>query len=338
MTEIANRIEGLVFGMAFGDGIAAPSATNRLSILAPKRIMRMRSLSEYADENMHTTRPIPYTHAQPGVLLNPSPSDDTEWFAFVANYLLRGESSAVAWSQLAEKKDQVRARTGTKIALKNISNGLMSPESGHDNPHYFDDIALIRAAAISSIYFANQELMLKKVEEDITFTHSEDGLYCANALAILFAAVLRGESKTEAINGAVQSLPKESWSANLVADALKKAKQIPNTFARAIVLEEQFIENIYAYPISAPETLGLLLAHLSNTETAEDLMNSALLHKRKLDSLPPLAGALAGVLYGAEWLPKISKSETISLAGACIPDLKGINLRQLADLIIKTHK
>ena len=76
MIEIKDRVEGAIYGLAFGDGIGAPSATNRLGILAPKRIMRMRSLSEYADNRMHTTRPVPYTHAQPSSLLNPSPSDD----------------------------------------------------------------------------------------------------------------------------------------------------------------------------------------------------------------------------------------------------------------------
>ncbi|MBU3692320.1 MAG: hypothetical protein FGM47_02225 [Candidatus Nanopelagicaceae bacterium] len=335
--ELTNQIKGLIFGMAFGDGLAAPSATNRLSILAPKRIMRMRSLSEFADENLHTTRPVPYTHAQPGIMLNPSPSDDSEWFGFVATYLLNGQSSEAAWVQLAAHKDQVRARTGTKIALKNLANGLLPPHSGHDNPHYFDDIALIRAVAVASIYFTNQHEMLAKVQEDITFTHSEDGLYCSQSIAVLFASILRGEGKSQAINNALQFLPGESWSSYLVADAMNKVGQTSNTFTRALILEEQFIENIYAYPISAPETLGLLLAHLSNTETAEGLINSTLLHKRKLDSLPPLAGALAGVLYGTEWLPETSLNESISLAGVCIPDLKGTKLLQLANAIIESH-
>ena len=338
MVEVKDRIEGTIFGLAFGDGIAEPSATNRLGILAPKRIMRMRSLSEYADEKKQTTRPIPYTHAQAGRLLNPSPSDDSEWFAFVVKYILANESSLNAWQALSRENENIKARTGTKIALNNLVNGLLPPVSGHDNPHYFDDISLARAVAISLIYFNSTEDMLKKVDEDITITHSEDGLYCARALANMFATIMRGESKTQAISAAISCFPKDSWSERLVSKAMDISKGVNNDFDRAIKLEQNFIEKIYAYPISAPETLGLLLAHFENTDSPERLMHSALLHKRKLDSLPPLAGALAGVFYGAKWLPEASKSSDISLDGVCIPDLKGVTLRELADSILTAKK
>lgn len=338
MVQIKDRIDGAVFGLAFGDGIAEPSATNRLGILAPKRIMRMRSLSEYADEKKQTTRPIPYTHAQASSLLNPSPSDDTEWFAFVAKYILDNKSSFGAWQNLAKEDENIRARTGTKIALKNLINGLVPPISGHDNPHYFDDISLARAAAIALIYSSDHETMLSKIDEDITVTHSEDGLYCARAFAILISNILQGESKDKAIIAALAALPRESWSNHLVSRAIQLSRGIDNDFERAIELEEKYIEKIYAYPISAPETLGLLIAHFENTDSPERLMNSALLHKRKLDSLPPLAGALAGAFYGVGWLPKAAKSSSISLAGACVPELKGLSLRELADSIFTFQK
>ncbi len=298
----------------------------------------MRSLSEYADEKKQTTRPIPYTHAQAGRLLNPSPSDDSEWFAFVVKYILANKSSLSAWQALSHENENIRARTGTKIALNNLVNGLLPPVSGHDNPHYFDDISLARAAAIALMYFNKNEEMLNKVDEDITITHSEDGLYCARALANMFATVMRGESKTLAISAAIDSLPKDSWSERLVSKGMEISRGVSNDFERAIRLEENFIEKIYAYPISAPETLGLLLAHFENTDSPERLMHSVLLHKRKLDSLPPLAGALAGLFYGSNWLPEASKSSQISLDGVCIPDLKGITLRELADSICTAQK
>jgi ADP-ribosylglycohydrolase len=338
MVAVRERIEGAVFGLAFGDGIAEPSATNRLGILAPKRIMRMRLLSEYADQKKQTTRPIPYTHAQAGSLLNPSPSDDCEWFAFVVKYILSNKSSLNAWQELSRENENIRARTGTKIALNNLANGLLPPNSGHDNPHYFDDIALARAGAIALIHFNNSAEMLQRIEDDITITHSEDGLYCAISFAKFLAAILGGQSKAQAISDALNSLPKDSWSERLVTQALQISKGINNDFERAIALEEKFIEKIYAYPISAPETLGLLLAHFENTDTPERLINSALLHKRKLDSLPPLAGLLSGIFYGASWLPQASKAPNIYLDGVCIPNLKGVTLRELADSIFASQR
>lgn len=332
------RIEGAIYGLAFGDGIAAPSATNRLGILAPKRIMRMRSLSEFADEKLHTTRPIPYTHAQPSELLDPRPSDDTEWFAFVLKYLSQGEKSLDAWRKLAQSQEVIRARLGTKIALKNLSNGLMPPASGHDNPHYLDDISLIRAIAVALLFSSDNQVMMKKIDEDVTITHSEDGLYCARAAAVLVAAIIDGASKTDAIRSAQAILPKDSWSERLVRQAMEIATGRTNTLDRAMALEIDYVEKIYAYPISAPETLGLLLAHFANTETPEELVHSSLLHKRKLDSLPPLAGVLAGVFYGVKWLPKISVNQKLTLDGVCIPDLKGMNVGELVDIVLESKK
>lgn len=328
------RIEGLVFGLAYGEGNALPSATHRLGILAPKRIARMKTLGEFADENRQTTRPFPYTHAQPGFMLNPSPSDDTEWFSFTADYLLKGQESESAWRTLADNIENIRARTGTKIALKNLATGQLPPETGQDNPHYFDDISMIRAVAIAVLYFSDEAKMIEAVDKDVSITHSEDGLYCAVATAQLFANLLRGASKEEAISYALKSLPENSWSKNMAETALSISSGKTNTLTRAHDLELQFLENVYAYPVSAPETLGLMLAHLANTNSAEELIFSSLLHKRKLDSLPALSGALAGVVYGTGWIPRQSMRADISLEGVCIPSLKGTTLRELADRLI----
>ncbi len=331
MSEIRDRIHGVVFGLAYGEGVALPSAVHRLGILAPKRIARMKTLGDFADERKQTSRPSPYTHAQPGNMLNPSPSDDSEWFAFAADYFLKGEDSNKAWLGLAQKFETIRARTGTKIALKNIYNGIESPYSGHDNPHYFDDISLVRACAIAALYYKNKSMMQDALTSDLTVTHSEDGLYCAYAMANLIASLLRGETKYVAIEEALNALPADSWSLDLVTRALAITQGNSNTLSRAMDLEHGFLENVYAYPVSAPETLGLLLAHFSNINSAEELMFSGLLHKRKLDSLPGLMGALAGASYGSDWIPIQGKSESVVLEGVCIPDLKGLKLLDLAN-------
>ena len=330
--NLSEKIEGVVFGLAFGDGIAAPSAYNRVGILAPKRAMRMRSLQEFADRNMHTTRPFPYTHAQPGEMLNPSPSDDTEWFAFVVDYFSKGGRSLDAWTELSQKRDNIRARTGTKIALKNLAKGLLPPVSGHDNPHYLDDISLVRAIAVTMMRL-NSPNFINDVKKEVQISHSEDGLYCAIAIASLFHSILHGKTKEEAVALAFSNLPKESWSERLITQALQLSFRQSNTFTRATILEAKFIENIYAYPISAPETLGLLLAHFVNSNTPEDLFYSSLLHKRKLDSLPPLAGALAGLFYGPQWIPISAREKSEKLAGVNIPDLKGMTLGHIINQI-----
>lgn len=335
MLDLQDKIDGIVFGLCYGEGIAFPSATHRLGILAPKRIARMKTLGEFADDQKQTTRPFPYTHAQPGHMLNPSPADDTEWFAFVADYLLKQENAETVWLDLANKRDEIKARTGTKIALKNLFEGKSPPATGQDNPHYFDDISLVRAIAIAIIHHREPEKMNSALTKDILVTHSEDGFYCADAVARLVANLLRGEGIESAVHQAMNALPKGSWSENIVGMAVSASRDVSNTIERASVLEINVVENVYAYPVSAPETLGLLIAHLINTSNPQDLIFSSLLHKRKLDSLPPLAGAIAGAIFGSSWLPKSAKSEEIKLDGVCLPSLKSLSLHDLANRLKK---
>jgi len=332
---LEERLAGLVYGLALGEGTALPSAIHRLSILAPKRVLRMRTLGEYADNQKQTTRPFPYTHAQASHLLNPSPSDATEWFAFVADYMLSNQESLAAWQVLAKQSSDIRARTGTKIALRNLLEGKNPPASGHDNPHYFDDIAMIRALAIAAVHHRDRDVLNNKVLADSSITHSEDGVFCALAVAYLMASLLEGESIPQAIAGALHQIPNSSWSNYIVSSMIQKSAGVKETLVRYSILESSEIENIYAYPISAPETLGLLLAHLQNCSDSNELMFSGLLHKRKLDSLPALMGAVAGARFGISWIPKELRSDSLQLDGVSIPKLKAMTLSSLVSRLSK---
>ena len=331
---IDTMINGAVLGLATGDAMSSPSATHRVALLAPKRAARMRSLAEYADQQKQTTRPFPYTHAQPNWMLHPGPSDDLEWFTFTAENFLSKRDPLIAWKELATRRNEIHARNGTKIALKNLADGLLPPQSGHDNPHYFDDIVLSRALAASLLYFKDEKTLTAHVLADSQVTHSEDGVYCALAFAHFAAALIREVPMKQAVEIATSQLPNDSWSERIVKLALDETRDAKDLFTRVVMLEHVTIENIYAFPVSAPETLALLLAHALHAKNPHELALSALSHKRKLDSLPALAGAIAGIVFGDEWIPQQFKSG-LSLPGVCIPDFKGKLIEPLiASLIV----
>ena len=330
---IDTMITGAVLGLYVGDSLAAPSGSHRVAILAPKRAARMRSLTEYSDLQRQTTKPFPYTHAQPNWLLHPGASDDLEWFVFSAENFLKQGDPLPAWINLAQRREQIYARTGTKIALKNLADGLKPPHSGHDNPHYFDDIAMARSLGASLLFFKNEKTLSTYVRKDAEITHSEDGIYCALAFAHFAAALIREESIDSAIQIALAQLPQGTWSRRIVELALEETSNSNDLFTRVITLEHAIIENIYAFPVSAPETLALLLAHARYAQNAHELMLSALSHKRKLDSLPALAGAIAGIRFGTDWLPA-QFLEGGELSGVCIPDFKGKKIQPLIAALI----
>ena len=102
----------------------------------------------------------------------------------------------------------------------------------------------------------------------------------------------------------------------------------------AYILEDVVIDRIYSYSISAPESLALILSYLRVAKSANDFLLAGTLNKRKLDSMPALLGAIAGLIHGDEWIPAAFIANGSELDGVCVPSLKGKSLTKLVEKII----
>lgn len=329
-----SKIRGAVLGLAFGDAMSFPASTHRLRLLNVKRSNRMIGLTQFAFDEKQNTYPTVYTHAQPIEFLAPRPTDDSEWLYFSADIHLSGIDPNDGWLKLASAGEDLRGRTGTLMALDNLKAGKLPPHSGHDNPHYFDDMAMVRSLAAALIFRGKGELVLEKTRQDAEVTHSEDGIYCALALATVASSLLADEAVEMAVAKALQQLPEGSWSDRVVADALKATAGAKSVTEVAYILEDIVIDRIYSYSISAPESLALILCYLKVSKSANDFLLAGTLNKRKLDSMPALLGAIAGLIHGDEWIPAGFIANGSELDGVCIPSLKGKSLRKLAEKII----
>ena len=329
-----SKIRGAVLGLAFGDAMSFPASTHRLRLLNVKRSNRMIGLTQFAFDEKQNTYPTVYTHAQPIEFLAPRPTDDSEWLYFSADIHLSGIDPIDGWLKLASAGEDLRGRTGTLMALDNLKSGKMPPHSGHDNPHYFDDMAMVRSLAAALIFRGKGELVLEKTRQDAEVTHSEDGIYCALALATVASSLLADEAVEMAVAKALQQLPEGSWSDRVVADALKATAGAKSVTEVAYILEDVVIDRIYSYSISAPESLALILCFLKVSKSANDFLLAGTLNKRKLDSMPALLGAIAGLIHGDEWIPAGFIANGSDLDGVCIPSLKGKSLTKLVEKII----
>ena len=103
--------------------------------------------------------------------------------------------------------------------------------------------------------------------------------------------------------------------------------------ALILELETQFVDRIYAYGIAAPDTFGLLIAHLNSALDVTELIGSSFMHRRNLEALPALIGAFAGAIYGGSWLPESYLGSSVSLVGVSIPSLSGTTLSDLVSLV-----
>ncbi|WP_344174673.1 ADP-ribosylglycohydrolase family protein [Streptomyces albidochromogenes] len=350
------RIEGLLLGLAAGDAAGWPAARHRAARMPDWTRRLTRELDTFAEQNATTTLPVPIALNQPPEPLRLGPSDDAEWAAFTAGTVLAAAPGKIhaavdrAWTALAaevaaaaDRAPEVesavlplRARISVRAGLGNLATGLRPPATGHDNPHYFDDAACIRAAVLAAVHPGNPAAAAELAEFDARYTQDGDGVHGARAMAAAVAAVLGGGGVGESVDAALAQLPAATEIGRNAAHAVRLARQAHphppvGAFALVPVLEHQIVDHVYSYGIAAAETVpvALALATAARGRVTEAVPAAACL-SRVADSAPALAGALTGALCGGDALPAGWRDTCRTLVGCALPRLAGTDLVELA--------
>ncbi|MGW3910786.1 ADP-ribosylglycohydrolase family protein [Streptomyces sp. NPDC005070] len=361
------RIEGLLLGLAAGDAAGWPAARHRAARMPEWTRRLTRELDTFAEQNATTTLPVPIALNQPPEPLRLGPSDDAEWAAFAAEAVLRaGETGALgdlslsrrmrasidlSWnavaSEVAAAADRapevesallpLRARISVRAGLGNLATGLRPPATGHDNPHYFDDAACVRACVLAVAHPGDPRLAAELAEFDARYTQDGDGVHGARAMAAAVALALAGHDVGTCVEAALTELPAATEIGRNARDALALAQGSESTFALVPLLEHRIVDHVYSYGIAAAETVpvALALALAARGRIAEAVPAAACL-SRVADSAPALAGALTGALGGAAAIPSSWRDACRTLSGCALPRLTGTDLIGLAELLEAT--
>lgn len=368
------RIEGLLLGLAAGDAAGWPAARHRASRMPEWTRRLTRELDTFAEQNATTTLPVPIALNQPPEPLRLGPSDDAEWAAFAAESVLtaagvllsdlsrsRRMRAAIdlAWNALAsevaaaaERAPEVesavlplRARISVRAGLGNLATGLRPPATGHDNPHYFDDAACIRACVLAVVHPGDPHAAADLAEFDARYTQDGDGVHGARAMAAAIATALAGtgtpaQNTAAAVDAALEQLPEATEIGRNARHAVKLARAEATGGAFAIVptLEHEIVDHVYSYGIAAAETVpvALALATAARGKVSEAVPAAACL-SRVADSAPALAGALTGALGGGDSIPAAWREACRTLSGCALPRLAGTDLVELAALLARTE-
>ncbi|MGP3966867.1 ADP-ribosylglycohydrolase family protein [Streptomyces sp. 6N223] len=372
------RIAGLLLGLAAGDAAGWPSGRHRAARMPDWTRRLTRELDTFAEQNATTTLPVPIALNQPPEPLRLGPSDDAEWAAFTALSVLSateaeagaGDSDltadqrvrsalALAWSGLADevaaaaaRADEIesaqiplRARISVRAGLGNLAAGLRPPATGHDNPHYFDDAACVRAAVLAVVHPGDPAAAADLAEFDARYTQDGDGVHGARAVAAAVAAALGGADIDGCVEEALRQLPEGTEILRNAEQAVKLGRSVAaaspgapgNAFALVPVLEHEIVDHVYSYGIAAAETVPVALAvALAAGGDVTEAVPSAACLSRVADSAPALAGALTGVVGGAEALPLTWREACRSLAGCALPRLAGTDLTEIAARLART--
>ncbi|MFD3678056.1 ADP-ribosylglycohydrolase family protein [Streptomyces sp. NPDC058613] len=367
------RIEGLLLGLAAGDAAGWPAARHRASRMPEWTRRLTRELDTFAEQNATTTLPVPIALNQPPEPLRLGPSDDAEWAAFAAESVLtaagvllsdlsrsRRMRAAIdlAWNALAsevaaaaERAPEVesavlplRARISVRAGLGNLAAGLRPPATGHDNPHYFDDAACVRACVLAVVHPGSPAAAADLAEFDARYTQDGDGVHGARAMAAAIATALTGADVDAAVEAALAQLPGSTEIGRNARHAVGLARTHLRTsadggaFAIVPTLEHEIVDHVYSYGIAAAETVpvALALATAARGRVAEAVPTAACL-SRVADSAPALAGALTGALGGGDSIPAAWREACRTLSGCALPRLAGTDLVELAALLARTE-
>ncbi|MGW7166160.1 ADP-ribosylglycohydrolase family protein [Streptomyces sp. NPDC054884] len=360
----ARRIEGLLLGLAAGDAAGWPAARHRAARMPEWTRRLTRELDTFAEHNATTTLPVPIALNQPPEPLRLGPSDDAEWAAFAAEAVLRaGDDTALGdlgrerrmraaidltWNAIAgevaaaaDRAPEVesavlplRARISVRAGLGNLAAGLRPPATGHDNPHYFDDAACVRACVLAVAHAGDPGAAAGLAEFDARYTQDGDGVHGARAMAAALALALAGADVEACTTAALGELPAHTEIGRNARHALDLARGAPSAFALIPLLEHQIVDHVYSYGIAAAETVpvALALATASGGRIGEAVPAAACL-SRVADSAPALAGALTGALGGAAAIPETWRDSCRVLSGCALPRLTGTDLVELAGLL-----
>ncbi|TJZ51246.1 ADP-ribosylglycohydrolase family protein [Streptomyces piniterrae] len=361
--------------MAAGDAAGWPAARHRAARMPEWTRRLTRELDTFAEQNATTTLPVPIALNQPPEPLRLGPSDDAEWAAFTAESVLTAAGALLsdlgrvrrmraaidlAWNALAsevaaaaDRAPEVesavlplRARISVRAGLGNLATGLRPPATGHDNPHFFDDAACVRAAVLAVVHPGDPASAAELAEYDARYTQDGDGVHGARAMAAAVAAALGGATAGDCVDTALDQLPEGTEIRRNALHAVRLAREVAadlpgrpgNAFALVPVLEHEIVDHVYSYGIAAAETVpvALALAVASDGLVAEAVPAAACL-SRVADSAPALAGALTGALGGARELPPTWRDACRVLSGCALPRLAGTDLVELAGLLAGTE-
>jgi ADP-ribosylglycohydrolase len=354
------RIEGLLLGLAAGDAAGWPAARHRAARMPEWTRRLTRELDTFAEQNATTTLPVPIALNQPPEPLRLGPSDDAEWAAFAARTVLAAAGEPfrhlapahrmraaidLAWNSLArqvaaaaERAPEVesavlplRARISVHAGLGNLATGLRPPATGHDNPHYFDDAACVRAVVLAAVHPGDALGAAVLAEFDARYTQDGDGVHGARAMAAAVAAALGGADVDDAVDAALAELPEATEIGRNAHHAVKLARDASGAFELVPLLEHQIVDHVYSYGIAAAETVPVALAVATAARgLVAEAVPAAVCLSRVADSAPALAGALTGALGGGASLPATWRDACRTLAGCALPRLAGTDLVELA--------
>ncbi|ANW17393.1 ADP-ribosylglycohydrolase family protein [Streptomyces clavuligerus] len=218
--------------------------------------------------------------------------------------------------------------TAERVAYRNLVNGLTPPRTAtHENPYQEWIGALIRADVYGWTSPGDPARAAALARRDAVLSHRGTGVQGAMWAAALIAAAFTADGPREAVAASLEQIPPDGRLARTVREAAALHTAGATWSDTLTELEERTrgLHWIHTVPNAAVITAGLLYGEGDFTATVALTVRGGL----DTDSNGATAGSVAGVLCGADGIPRQwteplrdrVRSAVIGFDGARISDL-----------------
>lgn len=336
MNEIVTRV---LYGAAAAEAATWGAMFQRALLLPYWTRRKRREIEEAHDKANSSEIPVPFALNQPTDALRAGPGPTTEWLVFQLRLLSRTgggydpRGAVEAWLSLSDERTAPpRLSTSQRAALDHLLAGRLPPISGHDQPHYFDDAACVRALAMAAALHDRPSDLVAAVRWDATITNSEDGVWAAEAVANAVRAAIHGAHADAVVASALAALPADSWILERAGRALELAEEARGPLDLALSLDQELGNAAYSYGDAAPDVLPMALAiYLNCAGDYQRSLLAALAIPRHASAVAPLVGALCAAGSSPPPLSVKSRAYLGTLRGVALPTIAGVCFDDLLD-------
>lgn len=316
MITLQDRARGSFIGLAVGDALGSPTEGK-----TPDEIFsRWGRVTDFLSED------------QGG-------SDDTEYALFSAKLLLQKKREltstdvAQAWRKDIVKTDNAYKGAGFSeiIAIQNLLKDLQPPQSGQHLHSWSDGLAM-RVVPFGIVSVGDPKFAAHLAKIDGEVSHSGEGIYSGQAVAAAISVAMTGAPLEKIINGALNAVPKDSWTYNSINLAVKIGYESTDVWSSLKPLHSSIACSYYFWTDVAPEAVGLAFGIITAAKlNFADAVLGAVNIGRDTDTIAAITGAICGAFHGIQsiperWIKRISVSR-----GICINAVRDINIIDIAD-------
>jgi ADP-ribosylglycohydrolase len=190
------------------------------------------------------------------------------------------------------------------------------------------DGAAMRVTPIGIVCAGDPERAALLAEIDARISHSRDGLWSAQAVAVSISVAMAGANVDEIFQAAVNVTPADSW----MRFTFKKALNIIEDKKTLEECWKPLHDALWTeYKSVAPEAVASALAILKLTDG--DFKRGIIYSGnfgRDADTISAIVGAISGAMNGMNNIPPAWVDKVRITTGVCLPFTKGIDLFDIA--------